>query len=99
MYAQLTDGLGAFELAIEMRHVTDDQRLRVVGWSPVTRVEFARGDRLQTIDTVFALRHVPFREPGLYEIRVLADSDAPDGWAPLAGATCELRILDSRLTP
>ena len=48
------------------------------------------------IDTAFALRHVPFREPGVYEIRVLADGDEPGSWMPLTGTTYELQILDSR---
>src|SRR5438552_12480932 len=40
VYAQLSDGLGAFDLAIEMRQLRDDEVPRLVGWSPVTRAEF-----------------------------------------------------------
>lgn len=93
---QLTDGVGQFELAVEMRQRVHDQSLRVVGWSSVTRLEFPASPRLLMIDTAFALRHVPFREPGVYEIRVLADGDEPGSWMPLTGTTYELQILDSR---
>ncbi len=85
VYAQLTDGLGQFELAVEMRQRVHDQSLRVVGWSSVTRLEFPSTPRL-----------LPFREPGVYEIRILADSDEPGSWVPLAGSTYELQLLDSR---
>src|SRR5207245_222412 len=87
VYVQLTDGLGEFDLAVEMRHLVDDHPARVVGWSPVTKLEFPATGRLLAIDTAFAMRGVPFREPGMYEIRVFADGDDPDSWLPLAGAT------------
>ena len=96
VYVQLAGGLGSFDLAVEIRRLVDDGPPRVVGWSPVSRIEFPADARLLAIDTAFALRRVPFREPGLYEIRVLADGDGPGGWAPLAGATFVLRVLDRR---
>lgn len=96
VYVQLTDGLGPFDMAVEIRHLVDSGPPRVVGWSPVTRLEFPNEGRLLAIDTAFALRGIPFREAGVYEIRVLADGDEPDSWAPLAGATFELRVLDRR---
>ena len=99
VYVQLSGGSGAFDLAIEMRHLTDDQGPRVVGWSPTARVEFPAGDRLQVIDTAFGLKHVPFREEGLYEIRVLAEGDQPGTWLPRSGSICELRVLDPRNRP
>lgn len=96
VYVQLTDGLGQFELAVEMRQRVHDQSLRVVGWSSITRLEFPGAPRLLMIDTAFGLKHVPFREPGVHEIRILADGDEPGNWVPLAGTTYELQILDSR---
>jgi hypothetical protein len=96
VYAQFTGVIGEFELAVEMRHLVDNQSPRVVGWSPVARIVFPAGGRLLAIDTAFALRGVPFREPGVYEIRALADGDDPGSWAPLAGTTFELRVLDRR---
>jgi hypothetical protein len=93
---QLAGGRGRFEFAVEMRQLFDDGPPRVVGWSPVTRLEFPEGERLLAIDTAFVLRRIPFREAGVYDIRVLADGDDPGSWVPLAGATCELRVLDRR---
>jgi len=96
VYAQLADGLGQFDLAVEMRHLVNDGPPRVMGWSPVTRLPFRVGDRLDAIKTAFALRRVPFREPGVYEIRVLAEGDHPGRWEPLTGVTFQLRVLDRR---
>jgi hypothetical protein len=95
VYAQLTGGLGEFEIAVEMRHLVDNRPARVVGWSRVTPVDFPAGNRLVAIDAAFPLRGVPFREPGLYEIRVLADGEVPDSWEPLQGVF-EFRVLDGR---
>jgi hypothetical protein len=94
--SQLTDGLGKFELGVELRHLLDDQPPRVIGWSRIDSFSFSGANRLAATDTAFPLRHVPFREAGLYEIRILADGDVPDSWEPLPGLTYEFRVLDRR---
>jgi hypothetical protein len=95
VYAQLTGGLGEFELGVELRHLVDDGQPRVVGWGRVATVEFPAAERLQAADMVFSLGNMPFREPGIYEIRVLSD-DEPGEWVILAGVTFEFRVLDGR---
>ena len=95
VYAQLTGGLGQFELAVELRHLVDDGPPRAVGWGRVATVEFPAAERLQAADMVFSLGNMPFREPGIYEIRVLSD-DEPGEWVILAGVTFEFRVLDGR---
>jgi hypothetical protein len=90
VYFQLTGGVGAFDVAVEMRQVQDDGTRRSVGWSPTVEMDFPGGSQLLAFDMALRLRRVPFREPGLYEFCVTADS------AVLAGQAAEVRVLDRR---
>lgn len=98
VYVQLTDGLGTWEVAVEMRQRRDDGSYRFVGIGAMTPLEFEPGPRLATKATAFELRNVPFREEGLYEFRVVAqtsDSATPT-YEALNGPVAELRVLDPR---
>ena len=88
VYAQLTDGVGSFDLRVEMRQRRDDGTQRTVGASVPTRIDFPGGHQLRAFDTAFQLKKVPFREAGLYEFYVTAD-----GHGELQGRTAELRVL------
>ena len=92
VYAQLTGGLGAFRLAIELRERLLDGSERVVGRSGMGDWTFTPGNRLFVIDAVFCLTAVPFDNPGLYEFWVLADDQELDGHVPV------LRMLDTGVT-
>jgi hypothetical protein len=93
VYAQFSEGVGAFDLAVAMSLVHVNGARTVLGWSN-TRVQaiFPGGRQLLTVDTAFHLTRLPFRQEGLYEFRVVADGQ------PLAGRTAEVRVLDRRTT-
>jgi hypothetical protein len=100
VYAQLTGGLGRWELAVEVRQKRDDGSYRFVGIGATTELEFEPGPRLVVEATAFGFRNLPFREEGLYEFRVIAqmgDAVAPT-YEALSGPVAELRKLDRRGT-
>ncbi len=90
LYAQLTDGVGPFQLAVEVRHLRDNGSHRTVGRSEPVEIEFGGGNQLAVIDTVFHLTQVPFDEPGLYRFVIMAN------YAELQGQVAEIRVLDRR---
>ena len=94
VYAQFVDGLGTFDLAVELLRVVDDDSRRSIGTSAATRIEFPGGEQLSIRGSAFGLKRVPFREAGLYELRAVAVTDA--GSEVLAGQTAEVRVLDRR---
>ena len=87
-YAQLTEGVGEFDLAVEMRRVLAEDKRLTIGRSQPERIEFGGGNRLLVFDTVFHMINVPFDEPGLYEFCVMAN------YVELQGPTAVLRVLD-----
>jgi hypothetical protein len=93
VYAQLTDGVGEFDLQVEVVQVRDDDTRRFSGSGGRTRMTFPGGHQILAFDTAFRMTGVPFREPGFYEFRVVAEVE-PDVFRPLAGATAVLRLLD-----
>ena len=90
LYAQLAEGIGDFQLAVEVRQVRDNGTERKVGRSEAGQIEFIGGNQLAVIDTVFQLTQVPFDEPGLYQFHVMAN------YAQLKGQIAEIRVLDRR---
>lgn len=90
MYAQFTDGVGTFDLLVEMRHVLDDGQRRTVGYSRAVRIDFPGGNQILIVDTAFHLEKAPFREPGLFEFVVTCDGEV------LSGMAAEVRMLDRR---
>lgn len=90
LYAQLTEGVGDFQLVVEVRHLRDDGSQRRVGRSDPVKIEFAGGNQLAVVDTVFRLTQVPFEEPGLYQFLIMAN------YAELKGQVAEIRVLDRR---
>lgn len=89
VYAQVTDGVGTFGLAVEVRQVYDDDRPdRAVGRGGAVTLAFPGGSQLAVYDVAFRITAVPFDEPGLYEFRVLAGDEA------LEGHTVTIRMLD-----
>ena len=98
VYAQFGEGVGTFELAIQVRHVRDDGSRRTVGSGGVTRLTLPGGNALVVYDMVFHLRRLPFRGPGLYEFALIADAGEGGAWEPLAGATAVVRVFDSGRT-
>jgi hypothetical protein len=90
LYAQLAEGVGQLQLAVEVRHLRDDGSERKVGRSEAVEIDFVGGQQLAVIDTVFHMTQVPFDEPGLYQFRVMAN------YAELRGQVAEIRVLDRR---
>jgi hypothetical protein len=96
VFAQLTGGLGQWELGVEVRERFDNGTYRTVGTGRTTMHDFSQGPRLNVVSTAFPFRQIPFREEGLYEFRVIAqtneDGESPT-YEPLAGPVAELRVL------
>jgi hypothetical protein len=92
VYAQFTDGIGVFDLAVEFLRVRDDGSLTSIGTSVTTRMEFPSGGQLMTRDTAFPSKNVPFRAPGLYQFRMTVETES--GSEVLPGQMAELRVLD-----
>lgn len=89
VYAQVTDGVGRFDLSVELRRVYDDDTpAEVVTTSGADTRHFPGGGQLAVEDVVVRLTDVPLDGPGLYEFRMLADGQQLDGPAAV------LRVLD-----
>lgn len=84
LYAQLTGGLGDFNLAVELRD--GDTGARIGRPSQPERFEFV-GGRLTAVEVVFKMVNVPFPKAGHYVFKLLANH------AELEGGTSELRVL------
>ncbi len=82
--AQLTDGVGEFNLSVEMRN---EAGIRV-GRSKPSRQAFPGGEQLAVLEVVFHLKDVPIHQPGIHEFRVVANH-ADD----LHGGVVSLRVL------
>ena len=96
VYAQLTGGVGTIDLYVELRHLPEGRLPRSIGYSNVTRLELPGGNPWVTFDTALTIRRAPFREPGDYEFRAVAEAD--DGFRLLTGLSCIIRVLDLRAT-
>lgn len=84
LYAQLTDGVGEFNLTVELRnHDTGE----FVGRSRPEWWDFLGGDQLTVHEVVFKMTNVPFPTPGLYMFRLLTNH------VELEGGIAYLRVL------
>lgn len=88
VYVQVTDGVGTFDLAVDIRRVLPDETRVPVGRSQPTRITFAPGDQILFQDWAFVLAGVPFDEPGLYEFVIVTDDVELDGHSAV------IRMLD-----
>ena len=88
VYALMGDGVGTFDLHVQMRFLPEGRAPEVIGRSTPTRLDFPGGAQLLLFDTAFDMRNMPFDEPGDYEFAVLAN------YAPLPGQTAPLRVFD-----
>jgi hypothetical protein len=83
LYAQLTDGVGAFQLSVQLRRAGSDV---ILGRSPPSpTIEFVGG--LQVVEEVFHLIKIPFPRADLYEFKLLANH------TELEGGTACLRVV------
>ena len=87
VYAQLTGGLGSFDVHVEMRQLMDNGR-RTIGAGTSMRIEFPTNQRLFVSEVVFEINRVPFREAGLYEFYVASDEGEE-----LEGPSSVIRVL------
>ena len=60
VYTQLSDGLGEFELSVELRHVQEDEIRRTVGWSKSVSAKFQRGGEMLPLESVFRFKNPAF---------------------------------------
>lgn len=96
VYTQLTGGLGPIRLAVEFRQRidrgTNQFEWRSISQSVPTVIEFAPSTaRLVVYDTAFRFKKLPFREEGVYEFRVCAESAT--GFQAVNGPTAEVTML------
>ena len=89
VFAILAEGIGEFDIHIEMRQLTEQGR-RTVGASGVSRIGFPTASHLLAFSTAFDLSGAGFREAGLYEFCLMV------GGEELRGQTAELRLLDRK---
>jgi len=88
LYAQLTEGVGTFNLSVEMRN---EEGIRIGKRSPPSNRNFPGG--VAVVEEVFHLVNVPFPRPGLYEFVLLANH------AELEGGKTYLRVEPLESTP
>jgi hypothetical protein len=94
LYAQFTQGVGEFDLCVQMQRIEFDGVTEAISHSiaksDLRRIDFGGIDRLDTCDFVFDLTMVPFDAAGIYRFSVWSN------YIQLPGATAELRVLDGR---
>jgi hypothetical protein len=90
VYAQLTDGLGSFDVRVEMRQLMDNGGRRTIGAGTSTRMVFHADRRLFALATAFEIVRVPFRESGLYEFFLTVDEGEQ-----LEGQTAVIRVFSA----
>lgn len=95
LYVQLSDVVGDFELAVEMRQVLVDGTRRTIGRGGSIPMEFK--EKLLTADNAFRMKNIPFPEPGLYEFCVTVKV-GEGSYRVLEGEVAELLVLDRRTT-
>ena len=83
-YVVLTDGVGTFRLSVEMRGDEDT----VVKRSEPRTLVFAGGQQLEVNELPLRMAPVPFRRPGIYEFRLVANHAHLED-----GGTALLRVL------
>jgi len=76
LFAQLTDGVGDFNLSVELRNFDSGIRL---GRSNPEPWDFAGGDQLTVHEVVFKMTNVPFPTPGLYAFHLMANHAETEG--------------------
>jgi len=92
VYFQLVEGLGSFDVAVEMWRLVDDGTRRYVGTSPLIRsIGFTGPTRMIPQPRVEVLAPARFRAPGMYELRVVEVT--ADGSTPLGGMKAILRVM------
>ncbi len=87
VFAILAEGVGEFDIHVEMRQLTEQGR-RTVGASAVSRIVFPSAEHLLASSTAFDLSGARFREAGLYEFYAIVEGEE------LRGCTAELRFRD-----
>ncbi len=75
LYAQLTDGVGSYNLGVELRRF---QSTMVLGRSNPEPRTFDAANQLAVHEIVFTMTNVPFPVPDLYEFRLMADGNVLD---------------------
>src|SRR5262249_7623108 len=88
LYAQLTDGVGQFDLTVEMRRIREDESREVISRGQTVTVHFPSGQQLAVIDIAFLLEDLFFVSPGLYEFVVVTNH------TELQGQSALLRVFD-----
>lgn len=85
VYAQLTDGVGKFNLTVQVLDYVTGTIL--VASRPEPR-EYTGGEQWRVHDEVFLLTKLTIPRPGVYEFRLLANH------APVSGGSSFLRIVE-----
>jgi hypothetical protein len=93
VFVQLAEGIGTFDIGIEMRLILANGGRQIIGRTPTLRLEFPEHERLFTRDVDFDFENVPFRMAGIYEYAAMANH------AQCPGATAGSNVLDLEARP
>jgi hypothetical protein len=85
VYAQLTDGIGKFNLSVQ---VIDYVSGTILVTSRPEQREYIAGEQWRVFDEVFLLVNLTLPRAGVYEFRLLANH------APVSGGSSFLRIVE-----
>jgi hypothetical protein len=97
-YVQLAEGVGEFELSLQMRYFEADGTWSIIGRGKnPTRMDFRGTEQLRVLKRALSLTNVPFEKPGIYEFRLVAINCPEHGQTTvLEGQTALIRVLDGR---
>ena len=97
-YMQLAEGVGEFELSLQMRYFEADGTWRTIGRGKnPTRMDFKGAEQLRVFERALSLANVPFEKPGIYEFRLVAVNYPEQGQMTVVeGQTAVIRVLDRR---
>lgn len=96
VYVHLAEGVGDFDLSLELRYVEVDDTRTVIGRGKPVPLAFPAGRQLYVFDTAIHLTKVPLYKQGLFELAVVVADGEPSQWVPLAGPTAMFRVLSGR---
>lgn len=90
VFVRLADGVGTFDIGVELVRLDEDGGERRVGRSRSVRLTFSAADRWNPADMAFEFGRTTFDRAGIYELRAVA------GYAPLDGTEATFRVFPAR---
>jgi hypothetical protein len=94
----LAEGVGEFELTMQMRYFKADGTWAIVGRGKIPmQMDFKGAEQLRVFQRSLSLTNVAFEKPGIYEFRlVTVNYPQHSQITVLDGQTAVTRVLDRR---